>query len=126
MTTWYNVKKDNICHELCLGVTATDGELIQRMNWAEYIDCIRPIINLKLNENKKETYGLIEIMLGNVYRQVVRVMEDRNPEIEEVEAYKKSQNAIMTATYLTELAMSHTTETWTEFEANMKQKLGIV
>ena len=125
MTTWYNVKKEEIVHELCPGVTATDGELTNRMNWIEYLNCIRPIVNLKINENEEATLSLIELMLGNVYRQFVAVMENRIPEIEEVEAYKKIPNVRITASYLTHLAMSHTEDTWKEFETDTKQKLGI-
>ena len=125
MTTWYNVKKEEIMHELCPGVTITDGELINRLDWIEYLNCIRPIVNLKINENEEKTSSLIELMLGNVYRQFVAVTENRIPEIEEVEAYKKSPNVRVTTLYLTHLAMSYTEDTWKEFETDTKQKLGI-
>lgn len=125
MKTWHNVTKDELVQELCPGVTMTNGELINRLNWAEYLNIIKSIIELGINDNEDVVDGYIEGVLRDLYDLIIRIMEDRYPDKEESDAYISSSSTQDTKRSLIKIAMAHTSKSWPDFEKEIKQKLNI-
>lgn len=125
MKTWHNVTKDELVQELCPGVTMTNGELINKLNWAEYLSIIKSIIELGMNDDEDVVDGYVEGVLRDLYDLIIHVMEDRYPDKEESDAYIASPSTQDTKKALIKIAMEHTTKTWPDFEKSIKEKLKI-
>lgn len=125
MKNWHTVTKEELFNEVAPGVIFSNTDLIDKLNWAEYLPHIRDMIGFGMNLNRELTAEHVEDVLDDIFMQEFHLMYDRWPEPDEIAENRKQEYTQRTKEALIQLTMSHTSETWPEFEKQMIEHLGL-
>lgn len=125
MKTWDNVTRDELVQELTEGVYATNVELQNKLNWTEYLRHMRDMLSMGMIEDPMITREHIQDVLIDIYMTMVRLVDKRGAEPEEIRKYISLPNTQETINALTEIALNLTDENWSEFRDKMCSEVGL-
>lgn len=125
MKTWDDVTREELVQELCPGVITTNTDLINQLNWIEYLRHIRDMIDMGMTDDPFITREHVQDVVVDIFMTLTRLVEERGAEPEEIREYILTPYAQKTINSLTEIALHHTSETWPEFEKQMREELNI-
>lgn len=125
MKNWHTVTKEELFNEVAPGVMFSNNDLIEKLNWAEYLPHIRDMIEFGMNEDREMTEEHVKDVLEDIFMQEFHLMNNRWPEPDEIADHIKQPYSQKTKDALVQLTMSHTSETWPEFEKQMIDNLGL-
>ena len=125
MKTWLEATKEDVVTELCPGVTITNDDMINKLNWTSWLAHIGELINMDSNQFEMIVREHFETVILCINGERTRAETGDYPTDEQVDTYMASDAAKQTIEQLTKLTVSLTKETWPEFRYKLCQEVGL-
>ena len=125
MKTWLEATKEDVVTELCPGVTITNDDMINKLNWTSWLAHIGELINMDSNQFEMIVREHFETVILCINGERTRAETGDYPTDEQVDTYMASDAAKQTIEQLTKLTVSLTKETWPEFRDKLCQEVGL-
>ena len=125
MKCWANATKEDILQEMAPGVTMTNTDMINKLNWTEYLPHIRDMIDMGMSVDRELVDEHVTDLIESIFMSMGRLIYDRPVDPKEVTEYMETEHAQKTREALIQLTMSHTAETWPDMEADIRRKVGM-
>ena len=125
MKTWLEATKEDVVTELCPGVTITNDDMINKLNWTSWLAHIGELINMDSNQFEMIVREHFETVILCINGERTRAETGDYPTDEQVDTYMALDAAKQTIEQLTKLTVSLTKETWPEFRDKLCQEVGL-
>ena len=125
MKTWLEATKEDVVTELCPGVTITNDDMINKLNWTSWLAHIGELINMESNQFEMIVREHFETVILCINGERTRAETGDYPTDEQVDTYMASDAAKQTVEQLTKLTVSLTKETWPEFRDKLCQEVSL-
>lgn len=125
MKTWSSATIEDVVKEVSPGIFESNDEMINKLNWIEYLPHIRDMIDMGMYLDWGLVDEHVEDVLESIFMTTVRIMEGRPADPNEVAEYMSTEYAKKTREALVQLTMSNTPETWPETEADIRKRVGL-
>ena len=119
MKYWDNVKKEDL--EVIPGVF--DEKLIHEVTWNSWLRYLKEMIDSGIQAIPKEVHSMLKDMLMDQYIDKIHVLEDRIPELEEIQRYLNDPETIKTIQSLQFIVVHGNQENWPKFVEMIRKSL---
>ena len=126
MKTWNEATREDIVQDIAPGITATNADMINKLNWTSWLMNIGGLVEMdESNKFELTTREHFETIFLLDYDEQVRAMTGKYPEYGEVEKYMNHPETKKKIEYLTQVAAKLTQKDWPEFRDHICSEVGL-
>ena len=125
MKTWLDATREDVLQDLAPGVTSTNVDMINKLNWTSWLMHIGDLINMDSNQFEMIVREHFESVILCINGERTRAETGEYPDDDQVDAYMASDAAKQTIEQLTRVTVSLTKESWPVFRDKICQEVGL-